>query len=68
MQDCFFELYPLCLEYESELSSQKQVDSAQLWLLFVFYTLFNVFLMTFLQYKQYSYTLNILKNRRELAR
>lgn len=39
-----------------------------MWLLFFLYASFNVFLIGMLQFRQYRYTLTLLKNRKELAR
>lgn len=66
-EECLFKLYPLCLELESERSTQKQIDLVQLWILFALYTAFNVFLLALMQWKQYGFTLHILRNRRQLA-
>ncbi len=39
----------------------------RLWLLYVFFSMFNILLLFIVQRKQYQYTLNIVKNRQQLA-
>jgi hypothetical protein len=49
-------------------SSDGAADSTQLWILYVIFTMVNAGLLAAAQHRQYGYMVQLIKNRRSLAR